>query len=49
VAWKRLAAELPAGALTKIGRIIPLEEVPQAAADILDGRVRGRVVVDVNA
>jgi acrylyl-CoA reductase (NADPH) len=48
-AWKRLAAELPAGALTKIGRTIPLEEVPQAAADIIDGRIRGRVVVDVNA
>jgi acrylyl-CoA reductase (NADPH) len=48
-AWKRLAAELPARALAKIGRTIPLEEVPQAAADIVAGRIRGRVVVDVNA
>lgn len=48
-AWKRLAAELPAKALAKIGRTIPLEEVPPAAADILAGRVRGRIVVDVNA
>ena len=48
-AWKRLAAELPANALAKIGRTITLEEVPAAAADILSGRVRGRVVVDVNA
>jgi acrylyl-CoA reductase (NADPH) len=48
-AWKRLAAELPAGALAKIGRTVPLEEVPQAAADILAGKIRGRVVVDVNA
>jgi acrylyl-CoA reductase (NADPH) len=48
-AWKRLAAELPAKALAKIGRTIPLSEVPQAAADILAGKIRGRVVVDVNA
>jgi acrylyl-CoA reductase (NADPH) len=48
VAWKRLASELPANALAKIGRTITLEEVPSAAADILSGRVRGRVVVDVN-
>jgi acrylyl-CoA reductase (NADPH) len=48
-AWKRLAAELPEGSLAKIGRTIALEEVPRAAADILDGRIRGRVVVDVNA
>jgi len=48
-AWRRLAAELPAKALATIGRTITLEEVPPAAADILAGRVRGRVVVDVNA
>jgi alcohol dehydrogenase/acrylyl-CoA reductase (NADPH) len=27
----------------------PLTKVPQLAQDILDGKVRGRVVIDVNA
>jgi NADPH-dependent curcumin reductase CurA len=30
-------------------RTIGLAEAPQAAVDILAGKIRGRVVVDVNA
>ena len=48
-AWARLADDLDAGVLDSITSEVPLGEVPRIAADILAGRVRGRVVVDVNA
>ncbi len=48
-AWARLAADLDAGILDSITSEVPLGEVPQVAADILAGKVRGRVVVDVTA
>jgi len=47
-AWRRLAADLDLERLGAMTRQVGLEEVPALAADILDGRVRGRVVVDVN-
>ena len=48
-AWERLRQDLPMEKLEEM--IVPatLEEVPRLGADILKGRVRGRVVVDVNA
>ena len=49
VAWARLARDLDPAALDKIGQIAPLADVPRLAEEILDGRIRGRVVVDVNA
>ncbi len=48
-AWNRLAADLDRGTLESITSEVPLADVPQVAADILAGEVRGRVVVDVNA
>lgn len=49
-AWARLAADLDPAKLALIGgRTIALAAVPQAAQDILDGKIRGRVIVDVNA
>ena len=49
-AWARLASDLAPGKLALIGgATIPLSGVPQAAIDILDGKIRGRVIVDVNA
>jgi acrylyl-CoA reductase (NADPH) len=48
-AWARLATGLDAGILESITSEVPLGEVPRIAADILAGKVRGRVVVDVNA
>ncbi len=48
-AWARLARDLPAAALARIARVVPLREVPALAPQILQGRIRGRVVVDVNA
>ena len=44
-AWHRLARDLPAGRLREISRSIPLDEVVAAAAKLLAGRVRGRLVV----
>jgi acrylyl-CoA reductase (NADPH) len=49
VAWDRLARELPREALQHMMRIEPLGKLPELAQEILQGRVRGRVVVDVNA
>lgn len=45
--WERMAADLlPAGKLELIGsRTIGLQEVPEAAEEVLAGRIRGRVVV----
>lgn len=46
-AWQRLAGDLDLGKLDAMTRHIGLDEVPQAAADILAGKVRGRLVVDI--
>jgi acrylyl-CoA reductase (NADPH) len=48
-AWERLVEDLPAAQLEAMTTVIPLEAVPEWAAKIVDGLVRGRVVVDVNA
>ncbi len=47
LAWSRLASDLDISLLESMVTEIGLEETPQVAADIIDGRVRGRVVVDV--
>ena len=49
VAWNRIASDLPLDKLETM--IVPatLSDVPKLGADILNGQVRGRVVVDVNA
>lgn len=48
VAWKCLQQELPANKLKELQRIIPLKEIPTYAQEMMAGRARGRVVVDVN-
>ncbi len=48
-AWERLARELDLAKLNSMISQIPLSEVPGAAADILAGKVRGRLVIDVNS
>lgn len=48
-AWQRLAEDLDITKLDRMTQEIPLADVPQAAADILEGKIRGRVIVDVNA
>jgi acrylyl-CoA reductase (NADPH) len=48
-AWRRLARDLDLAKLAAIRRDATLAEVPALAADIVEGKVRGRIVVDVNA
>ena len=48
-AWTRLAADLDLGKLARTTQMIGLAEVPALADQVLQGRVQGRTVVDVNA
>lgn len=48
VAWERLARDLDPSLLDLIATEIGLGEAIATAADLLDGKVRGRVLVDVN-
>ncbi|OQX31663.1 MAG: oxidoreductase, partial [Candidatus Sedimenticola endophacoides] len=47
-AWRQLAQLLPESAYEQMCRVVSLEEVPEAAAQIMRGEVRGRVLVDPN-
>ena len=47
-AWERLARDLDLAKLDAITTEIDLQQAVQAGPDILAGRVRGRLVVDVN-
>ncbi len=47
-AWARLAAELPLDQLDAMTSEAGLAELPRFSAEILDGQIRGRTVVDVN-
>ena len=48
MAWDRLARDLDLKKLHALTTTIGLSDVPRVAADIVAGKVRGRVVVDVN-
>ena len=48
-AWDRLVEDLPLDRLEAMTTVIPLAAVLDWAPRIVDGQVRGRVVVDVNA
>ncbi len=48
-AWGRLARDLDLGKLARTTRVVSLDEVPAIAARVLQGKVQGRTVVDVNA
>jgi acrylyl-CoA reductase (NADPH) len=47
-AWKRLARDLDARAIDLIATEIPLSDALTSAARLIDGKTRGRIVVDVN-
>ncbi|GIZ53505.1 acrylyl-CoA reductase (NADPH) [Noviherbaspirillum aridicola] len=47
-AWQRLAAELKPALLDRITSEIPLAEALDRAPDIIAGKIRGRLVVNVN-
>jgi acrylyl-CoA reductase (NADPH) len=48
LAWERLARDLDPAILDRIATEIGLEEAVARASDLLAGKVRGRLVVDVN-
>ena len=47
-AWSRLSRDLDRGKLASMTRTIGLDEVIEAGRDLLDGKVRGRLVVEVS-
>lgn len=49
LAWKRLAEDLNPELLKEMSRTVSLTEAKDVATKILEGKIRGRVVVDVNA
>ena len=46
-AWARLATDLDKSTLVAMTKTVKLEDAPAVAADIIAGKVRGRVVIDV--
>jgi acrylyl-CoA reductase (NADPH) len=48
-AWARLVRDLPLDRLEEMLEEIPLSDVAAFSQQIVEGRIRGRVVVDVNA
>ena len=48
-AWQRIASDLPMDKLQSMIEPATLSDLPQLGSDILKGKVRGRVVVDVNS
>jgi acrylyl-CoA reductase (NADPH) len=47
-AWQRIATDLPLEKLDALIHPATLTDVPKLATEILRGKIRGRVVVDVN-
>lgn len=48
-AWERIARDLPVDLIESMTQVIGLNDVVAASAEITEGRVRGRTVVDVNS
>jgi acrylyl-CoA reductase (NADPH) len=48
-AWDRLARELPPAKVEMIASAAPLSHIMELSEQLLAGKIRGRVVVDVNA
>ncbi len=49
LAWHRLASDLPVATLRGLSRTIGLEEAEAASAELLAGKVKGRLVVAIGA
>lgn len=47
--WERIASDLPMDRLEAMSQAATLEDLPELGRDILKGKVKGRVVIDVNA
>jgi acrylyl-CoA reductase (NADPH) len=48
-AWARLVRDLPMDKLDAMTESATLADLPRLAGEIIAGRVRGRLVIDVNA
>jgi len=48
-AWARLSTDLPKEKINDISRLEPMSNLPALADEIVSGKIRGRVVIDVNA
>jgi acrylyl-CoA reductase (NADPH) len=48
-AWQRLARDLDLNKLALSSREVGLAAIPELAEQLLDGKIRGRIVVDVNS
>ncbi len=48
-AWERLVTDISDAALESINKVIPLEDAPRYAREILAGNITGHIVIDVNA
>ena len=48
-AWSRIATDLDMSKLQALTTEIGFDDIIQTATDIVDGKVRGRVIVDINA
>ena len=46
-AWRRLATDLDHGKLAALTTTIGFDDIIEAAQDIVEGKIRGRVVVDM--
>ncbi len=46
-AWQRLARDLKTEALAQMSQVEPMSRLAELAQDVLAGRIRGRVVIDV--
>ncbi|GAC1322122.1 MAG: MDR family oxidoreductase [Chloroflexota bacterium] len=46
-AWERLARDLPAQVLDRMTQVVGLDDVQRLSGEIVEGKVLGRVVVDV--
>jgi len=49
MAWTRLTGDLPMETLDRLTRTVRLADVPALGEQMINGRIRGRVVIDVNA
>jgi len=47
--WDRLSRDLPLEVLDRMTQVAPLERVFELGKEILEGKIRGRTVIDVNA
>jgi acrylyl-CoA reductase (NADPH) len=48
-AWSRLARDMPVDKLDAITTVEPFARLPELGVAILEGKIRGRTVIDVNA